>query len=1650
MKQTFEINIFGLQSVNEQRPELQQISGIFVTADVDDDQAVEKILTATQQGKELPITWQHKPDGREHQFSIDGIVRGEDSSQVTLAWDGKYMNVDKKGKSSYTVHSRSYFTIDSVRPVRTETEYIEIRFSDPLDKNQNLQGLVTVEKRDDLRLDIDRSILRIYSATPWEGTNSVTVSPGIRNSLGYRLNISKTFDITFEELKPAVRFVGKGVILPTTQDLALPVEAVNLRSVIVEVSKIYEQNIPQFLQVNKLDGDNELRRVAQTVWKKTIDLNITPDKQNRWMRYGLDLKPLLEKNPGGIYRIKLSFKRRHILYDCGESLTAATTPLVSEESVSGSEESEDEERGYWEDDEYEGGGYYDYYEQRLNPCHPAYYREYYDHNINVYRNVMISDIGLLAKQGLDQKLFVMATDLKSAQPLSGAEIEVLDFQQQSIGKGTADKDGCVLFDLERKPFLIIARNAGQNGYLKLDGGLALPISHFDVGGENVQSGLKGFLYGERGVWRPGDPIYLTFILYDPEKLIPETHPLICEFYNPRGQLIKTIRRLKSLNGFYDLKLSTDPDALTGNWVAKVKVGGVTFEKVLRVETIMPNRLKIDLDFGKGVTSLMAGPVQARLSAEWLHGAPAKNLRADVELGLTSSGTSFPGLEGFEFNDPFHKFEPENRMVFEGQLDANGAVAMSAAVETDRTAPGVLQASFRTRVFEPGGAFSTDRFSIPLHPFQQYIGIKSPRGDKARHRMLVTDSVYTAQLVAVDRNGTAIPRTNVEIKMYRIDWRWWWEQGSEKRADYIGSSHYKSLYADTIQVSGGKGSWKFSIKYPDWGRYLIRARDLNGGHITGTIVYIDWPGWAGRGNREAPGGAAVLSFSTDKTEYKVGEKVMVTIPVARTGRGLVSIESGSKVLSTHWIAGADKPVRFEFTAAPEMAPNVYVHITFMQPHLQAANDLPIRMYGVVPVKIFNPDSRLEPKIQTTDVYRPEHKEVIKISEANGRPMTYTLALVDEGLLDITRFQTPDPWTNFYAREALGVKTWDLFDQITGAYGARLEQLLAIGGGEFQKEEGQKKADRFPPMVKFLGPFELKGRETRSHDIDIPQYVGAVRLMVVAGQGGAFGSAEKEVKVRNPLMLLGTLPRVLGLDESCDLPITIFALQENIKNVAVKVNTEGPVMLTDSPEKKINFSSPGDQVVIFKIKAKAQEGVARISMEAFGNGESSRQTIELQVRSSSFAITDVVSKTLDSGKEWSQQITLPGMIGTNTVTLEVSRIPPMNLGKRLRFLIRYPHGCVEQITSAVFPQLYLNRLMDLSPERQTEIEKNVKAGLERLRLFQASDGGFTYWPGGWQGTDDWASNYAGHFLVEAKRAGYPVPQGLLDQWQKYQTKKAQGYVTGPLRSDLVQAYRLYTLALAGKAELGAMNRLREQGSVSNEARWRLAAAYQLAGQPEAAAALAAKGIFTFPFFREFSFTFGSDLRDKAMVVEALCLLKQNDRAESLVKEIAAELSNEKWLSTQTTAYSLIAIATYSGVVGGGTKWNFSYEWNGNARTTVETTSPVYQQTLAPGEKMQIAFALENKGQSTIYPSLIMEGLPAAGQEKSGQNGMTIKVDYFTLSGEPLILYESNRARILKLKLKPEIPAQKENMKNWPLQPSFHRGGKYGIPVLIQRSR
>src|SRR5690606_23183839 len=201
--------------------------------------------------------------------------------------------------------------------------------------------------------------------------------------------------------------------------------------------------------------------------------------------------------------------------------------------------------------------------------------------------------------------------------------------------------------------------------------------------------------------------------------------------------------------------------------------------------------------------------------------------------------------------------------------------------------------------------------------------------------------------------------------------------------------------------------------------------------------------------------------------------------------------------TFWVETRDGKTDYSFTATADMSPNVYVNITLLQPHAQTKNDLPIRMYGVMPIRVEDPATFLKPVISMKNELRPEENVTVSVKEETGKAMSYTLAVVDEGLLDLTRFATPDPWKHFYAREALGVNTWDMYDHVIGAFGEKMDKMLAIGGDAEAKGSEKNKANRFKPVVIFLGPFRLEQGKTATHTFKLPQYVGSVRTMVIAG-------------------------------------------------------------------------------------------------------------------------------------------------------------------------------------------------------------------------------------------------------------------------------------------------------------------------------------------------------------------------------------------------------------------------------------------------------------------------------------------------------------------------------------------------------------------------
>lgn len=1595
---SFDVELLGLRSAGASRDRMI-FTGVVFTADAEDVQAVEKIITTKYPGAKTNITWQHDVANRSYRFTIGNIARAQKAQQLEIAWNGQSIGADKKDAKAIEVPAVGDFKVLDIKPVYDPEECVLVQFSDPINANQNLDGLIGISGVSELRYTVDGSEVRVYAPDRLEGNYSIVVNEGVLNAFDERLGKTFSASVNFENRLPSVSIPGKGVIMPQSGKLVMPFEAVGLKAVDVMVMRIYENNIPQYLQRNNLNGDEELRRVAKPVVQKTIRLDADKSLNlHKRTRFSLDLENLVKTEPGAIYRVTIGFRKDYAVYACKGTSDKEEEEENNDEDSYYYGEKIDEDDAFWRRyDSYYPYGYS--WSDRDDPCTNSYYNK----QRWASRNIISSNIGLIAKRGNDNSMLVAVTDIRDAKPLSGVELQLLDYQQQVIFSTKSDGDGFARFELKRKPYLLIAKRENERGYLKLDDGSSLPLSRFDVKGEEVQEGMKGFLYGERGVWRPGDSLYLTFLLEDRDSKLPPNHPLTLELYNPKGQLYKRIHQHESLNGFYNFHTITEAEAPTGSWLAKVKAGGAVFTKNLRIETVKPNRLKVKLDFGNQQALIKDENPRGTLSATWLFGAPAQSLKAKVDVSLRSQATAFPKFDGYHFDDPTTRFSTENKTIFDGPLNESGAAPVIASIPVGERAPGVLRANFEVKVFEPGGDFSIDHFSMPYHVFDSYVGVSAPEGDRLTG-MLVTDKVHQVSIVNVDANGKLKGGTrDVEVELYKVRWRWWWDENENDLSNFTQDNYNQLLERKTVTLRGGKGMYPLMVRQPEWGRYLVRVKDPESGHVTGQSVYIDWPTFAERLQKENPAEAAMLVFTSNKEKYNVGEEITLTIPSSEGGRGLISIESGSKVLKTDWIKTEKGQTVYRFKADKGMAPNIYVNVSLLQPHAQTANDLPIRMYGTIPVLVEDPNTILKPVVSLPATLRPETETAITVSETNGKAMTYTIAVVDEGLLDLTRFKTPNAHSVFYAREALGVKTWDLFDYVLGAWGADLERILSIGGDEgLDKNASAAKANRFKPVVKFMGPFALRKGEKKTHKFKLPPYIGSVKAMVVAGQEGAYGSAEKTAAVKKPLMLLATVPRVLGPGETIQLPVTVFGLEPQVRQAKVTLSSNAFFEVLGESTKEVSFPQPGEQMVYFDVKIRSQVGIGKFKITASSGKESAEENVELDVRNPNPYLTNVMEQTLEPGASWNTAFNAVGMPGTNSGVLEVSTIPAMNLGKRLEYLIQYPHGCVEQTTSSVFPQLALSQLMDLGEKQTAEIDRNVKAGLNRLKGFQLTSGGLGYWPGASE-ADEWSTNYVGHFMLEAQAKGYALPAGFLDLWKKFQRNKAVSWSPSSynyIGGDLVQAYRLYLLAMAKTPELGAMNRLKEFQYLSVAAKWRLAGAYKLAGQTEAANSLI-KGLNTnVQPYTQLGGTFGSDLRDKAMILETLTIMGQRNTANELLRQIAARLGQNDWYSTQTTAFALIAVAKFCGVNKAGGKMTFTYRLNG-ANGNISSESYVSQMPVVfKGTDGNVQ--LQNKGQNVLYARLILKGQPEAGTNPYAENNpdvLNMQVQYNSRNGQSL---------------------------------------------------
>lgn len=1571
------------------------LNGSILTADLAYPSVIKELIDFNQS---VEVVWDESKHPLQR-FNFRIKLKQAPVRETTLRISVKPNKLGYKSKELGEIYipAKDQFTVYAIEAVDNadSDEHLRITFTRLLDPNQDFTGLVELNRGEEFVYTVVDNRLNIWPKDKSLREVEVQVHDGIRSFSGRVLAHEKVSNpknfrrkLTLSRKAPMLEFAGNGGILPLAGGTHIPFFATSLRGVIVRVIKVSQRNIGQFLQVNNLDGSSELARVGELVARKLIFLdelgNYDLTERNA---FAIDLKELIAVEPGAIYRVILSYNYNLSAYPSEEIPKPAKVRLMEEEKIRAKEEMDAFATGasyyYFSDQDWRGYNW----AERMMPTKYSYYMD-----TQIGKNILSTNLGIIAKRGDFGKLFISINNLSTGEPEEGVSVSVFDFKRKLIERRTTWETGITEIILDgRTPYYVIAEKGEERGYLRLDPAQSLSISNFDVAGEVVQRGLKGYIYADRGVWRPSDTIFVNFILNMAEELIPANHPVTFELYNPSGMLFHKKTQNRSKNYFYSFPVATPADAATGLWRAKVTVGGASFEKKLRIETIKPNRVGIDLlsEINPLVRNL---PTRLHLSARWLTGAVAQGMRFDVTGTFIPMRTEFTGYKGYQFDDPTRKFDAENLLITKGVTDYKGIASPEITMRIGALAPGMLRGEFVTKVYEESGEFSTVSNQVTYSPYDAYAGILSPQiGEKA----LQTGAEHLFQIASLSNLGVALPNRELELEIFRLEWYWWWSADAGKIADYISSSYNKPLKKVRIRTNE-RGVYKLPLSFDDedWGTYLIRVSDLESGHASGVMAYFD----IANEFRDSSGNAdkaMLLKFTTNKESYKPGEEIVIRFPSTAESRAIVTIEGRDGVLEHHVIPCTKRETVYKIKATANMQPNVYVGITLLNPYQATLHDLPIRMYGVMPVRVIDAQSRLEPVIEMPEEVKPNSRLTVKVSEKNRLPMTYTIALVDEGLLDLTRFKTPTPWEAFNAKEALGVRTWDMYNFVLGAYGGKIEQLFSIGGDDALGKGPKAIVNRFKPVVLFEGPITLQPGETRTMQFEIPNYVGRVRCMVVAGDKNSYGNAEKSVYVRQSAMVLGTLPRKLMPGDEIMVPATIISMQKEMGSVDLKMETSDLFEVVGPNQQSIQIKQEGTQVSWFKLKVKNLEGSGKVTIRATANGESSVWSEEIEVKSEQLPLFKTTAFQLKEGEKITEKFTSYGIKGSNTLSVESSTIELSNFKYHSEKLLNSRAELLENVVSRALPFIDLVKVVQLGPIDMQRIENSIQESIQLLRKYQMPDGGFSMWPGG-SSTDGWSSIYAMLLLERASQSGYILPLGMRKKVTSYQMKLAREWtpIASPIlsREKETQAFRLMVLAFSGKSEMGAMNRLREDQSLTACALSYLATAYAFAGRnstaedilEQAGAAEANESIVTLSNRMVCNVVLGKMVSASVLFDEIGKQFTSNTWFDSF--EIARVIASSAYFLENTPASEQIMV-------------NLENTMGQRAELKADKKSLIFYSLIDQHEGATTGLTLENKGTGTLFIQLMQGGIAPLTEVAASASGLSLHINYESMDSKPI---------------------------------------------------
>ena len=1458
--------------------------------------------------------------------------------------------------------------------------YIEVEFSKDISDSFDGTSYIKIEPSINFTVSKYKNKFLLQGDIDSKQTYEITVLSGVKASDGTMTKSDKTYEIKFTQKKPKIDFTNEGIILPSVNEKKVYIRSLNVNRVNIIVRKVYSNNLTQFLQNFDFVGNG----VYKGSFVKDDDKKVENDYDDDYYYddYYYD----------DYYYYEKSYNEVSSFYNVGDEIYNVYFDIENEIDT-------------WTQSQIDLTGVLDsngmyminvFYDEKgtsykFSDSYEATY--YIAKNGIINKTILLTDIGIMAQKN-EEGFHVNVLDIVENRPLRGIKTYLMSKNNQILESKTTDADGIVNFSNNKNAFYILADNSQSKSILTLKNSLS--TNGFSVDGEFATNGIKGFIYTERGVYRPGDTIYTSIIARNNNEELENNQPINITVFDPTGaKMIENDVIKDGKNGFYTYTFKTDVSSRTGLWKLEATIGDKVFSKEISVEAVVPNNIKVNLDI-PDVVNVNEEIDNWSISSNYLFGEPCGNLDYGVSFTIREEPIDFIKYKEYTFKAPSSYGYSEDKNLH-GTLDSNGYAKIVPRLNDLEFNSVNLLMDVSGRVTDDSGRNIISKKYSKLKKFDTYIGIENTNTYKR------PGSKLNLKAICVTSDGESlVAGKKLTYRIYGNNRYWWWDYSNYDR--FVRS--FKSDKNTTLLYEG-----KFITKdvptlledeLPNAEYIYVEIEDETTGQITGVnLLSSEWI------DSTVTKKVETLNVMTDKKKYTPGEIAKISFKGTDSAKAIITIEKAGEIINQYYRTVNENEVIENIEITKNMAPNVYVYVTLLQNYSKKDNDRPLRLYGLVPLIVEDEDTKIDLQITAPEQIRPNEKFVVNVKNKKNKKVDFTIAVVDEGLLDITAFKTPNPWNHFFKKIAANLMLYDNYSEIIDKpYGA-INQILKVGGDESLademarrrrlKELGLEEAERFTPVSMFKGVLTTDGRGEANVEFEMPNYMGAVRIMVIAADGNSYGSSEKSMIVKAPLIVKPNLPRSMKVGDKLNLSVSVFALEEGLGNVQVYYAFKGKVQT-----KNLNMKKGSKEIVYFEEEIGNEVSSEKLIIGANSNLYNYEETVSIAINSNNNPIEISDNKELRSNEEAVFLQNKQFVKGTVESILTISNKIQFGIDQRLKYLIRYPYGCIEQTTSSIFPQLFIEKLSTIKNYDMGAIVKNINAGIDRLKLFQLSDGSFSYWPGG-NSTAEWATNYVGHFLISAKNNGYYVPESLYNGWLNYTMKYVRG-TTLRYETDVDRkCYSLYLLALAGKANISEMNYMFENyfnNKMTDTSKMYLAAAYKLVGESDIALNFSyninlnsIKKMFDDIYSKNsnyYDYSYGSRLREMSVYLDCYNTIYGKLDMEAF-NEILNAMRKGEWYSTQTTAYALLALSN-------AVKENMSDTINGvieiDGIRTDFTTSDEYKMVLSENSK---SIKVTNGSSGMAYVNYFWEGVPIDEDTSDYSNGFTIKRNFYNNEGE-----------------------------------------------------